>query len=391
MSDPASCPCGLPLVNGRCTRCGSQALFGFVRREIAGLVILSAAAIVLFAFTGVLSAINNRQRLAEAADWYRVAPARREAGRAHEAADALQRASAIDRTNQDYRLALAGALAEAGDLEASRRVLVGLRALAPENPDVNLRLARLEAARGSPDTAVRYYQSALYGQWGVDAASVRQQIRLELVRYLLAQDQQSRALAELLVVEGNLPDDTGAQLESAALFAEAGDPRRALGLYARVLARAPRHQQALAGAGQAAFDLGDYARAGRYLRALPEPTAELAELRQTADLVRTRDPLLPRLRFAERVRRLRENLQHAMMRLEACAGQSGDAAQDALLTEAHTLQAQLRRRTPQDVEMIEAGMDLVARLEGVTERCAPIGALDRALVLIARRYQPEEP
>ena len=386
MPAPVSCACGVPLVNGRCPRCGPQTLFGFVHREIVGLLILSAAAVVLFAFTGVLSAVNNRQRLAEAADWYRIAQARLEAGRAHEAAEALQRASAIDRGNQEYRLALARALAEAGDHEASRRVLVGLRALAPEHPDVNLRLARLEALRGNPGEAVRYYQSALYGQWGADAAPLRQQVRLELVRYLLAQDQQSRALAELLVVEGNLPDDTGAQLESAALFAEAGDPRRALGLYARVLAREPHQAQALAGAGQAAFELGEYARAERYLRALPDATPELAELKQTAHLVRARDPLLPRLRFAERVRRLRENLQHAMMRLDACT----DPA-DALRAEARTLQAQLRRQAPQDVEMIEAGMDLVARIERVTERCAPVEAIDRALVLIGRRYGSDEP
>ena len=193
-------------------------------------------------------------------------------GQTEPAIRALRRATAINRDNRPYRLALAGGLAADRQDDAARQVLLRVRESSPEDPEVNVRLARLEARHDDVTGTVRYYQNAVYGSWGGDQGDARRQVRIEMIRHLLAHQQRGRALSELLVLSGNLPDDVQSQTEAGQLFLEAGDPRRGLDRFRQALRIDPKNAAALAGAGEAAFDVGDYASAQRYLRAV-EPAS----------------------------------------------------------------------------------------------------------------------
>src|SRR5436305_1376868 len=68
-------------------------------------------------------------------------------GRIDESIDSFRRATVKNRVDQRYVLALAHGLELKGDTEGARAVLLALRESAPEDPDINLQLARLAAAR----------------------------------------------------------------------------------------------------------------------------------------------------------------------------------------------------------------------------------------------------
>jgi len=311
---------------------------------------------------------------------------------------ALRRATALDRDIRAYRLALGDALAESGDDGGARQVLVSVRDGSPESPDVNVRLAELEARAGNLDEAIRYYQSALHGAWAPDQDEGRRQLRLQFIRYLLSKRQRSRALSELIVLTGNLPDEAGAQKEVGALLLEAGEPARALDLFGRALGHDAGDREALAGAGVAAFDTGDYAAAERYLRGIESPSTErVKDVRVLTDLVLNRDPLRPGLRLEDRRTRLVAGFEEATMRLDACltetpASDTRRSGFEALQASARALRPMLTpanvRRSP---DIIDTVFELVYRIEQQTaERCGPPSPLDRALLLIGRRHGTDQ-
>ena len=120
-----------------------------------------------------------------------------------------------------FRLALADALQGANAPAEARRILLDARAAAPQDPEVNLALGRLEPARDATGATIGAYQAALNNLWRVDEAPRRYQVRVELARYLLAHDQRSRALSELLIVSADMPDTAAAHAEVGGLFLEA--------------------------------------------------------------------------------------------------------------------------------------------------------------------------
>ena len=214
--------CGGPLAGGHCQACDRTSESTFVHREIVVLVALCALVVVGFVLTRVAAAANRAHRLRDAATWYHTGEQRLASGQTELAVQALRRATAINRDSRPYRLALAGALAAGGQDDGARQVLVGVRESTPEDPEVNVQLARLEARHNNLAETVRYYQNAVYGSWDVDQGDARRQVRIELIRYLLAHEQRARALSELLVLTGNLPDDVTSQAEAGRLFLEAG-------------------------------------------------------------------------------------------------------------------------------------------------------------------------
>ena len=102
------------------------------------------------------------------AAWYVAGEHHLASGRTESAIRALRRATAINRDNRTYRLALAGALAADRQDDAARQVLLGVRESTPEDPEVNVQLARLEARHDDLTGALRYYQNAVYGTWSAD-------------------------------------------------------------------------------------------------------------------------------------------------------------------------------------------------------------------------------
>jgi tetratricopeptide (TPR) repeat protein len=173
---------------------------------------------------------------------------------------------------------------------------------------------------------------------------------------------------------------------------QGGDADRALDLFQRVLATSPTHAEASAGAGAAAFRLGDFAAAARYLRRAPEQP-EFADLRATAEFVLSRDPRAPRIRASERRRRLTANLVYARMQLEECAASAQIENVDLRAVQAALDDIERRlKRAPNDQDVVDDGIGATYRAgRPIGMLCAASSPLDRALVIIGERQGAAEP
>ena len=362
-----------------------------IHREIFQLGVLILIAVGAFLVTRAVAANNRDMSLKDAAELYRRGQYALREGRIEESIESFRRATVKNRVDQRYVLALAHGLELKGDTEGARALLLALRESAPEDPDINLQLARLAAARSDVTEALRFYHNALYAPWTPEQSAARRGIRFELIRFLVTHDQASRADSELLALTSDLPDDTELRLEAGRLFTQAGDYAHALDQFQRVLRLAPENGEALAGAGRAAFQLGDYVLARTYLRRAPDKANDIAASREIVDLVLSNDPLVNRLGSSERRRRLVANLAYARGRLNSCLektpGVQTDADAMALQSEAEALDQQLKLQSALEQDTVESGVDLIDRVERlVVQKCGPATTLDQALVLIGRRH-----
>jgi tetratricopeptide (TPR) repeat protein len=392
MNDLRCTTCGDPLLAGRCLRCDTRRLATFVHREVVLLVVLTAITVGAFFLTRAAAISNEALGRRDAAAWFERAERARAAGSAEDALAALRRAVMKDPDNREYRLALAGELAAGEQLDEAERVLGTLREADVEDPDANLQLARLEGQRSNVDVSRRYYQSALAGVWRPEDADRRRGVRLELIDFLLRHGERARALSELLVMTADLPAAPAVQVEVGTRLLRAGDPGLALEYFTRVLSDDADHAEALAGAGAAAFELGDYVRARRYLNAAPDTDPRTVDLREVARLVLAADPLETRIGADARRTRAAAAVERAMQILDACVAEAPPdrrALLEPLQEELQTFDATFvtrSRRDPRDVS--EEGLELAYRVEvSVEQACGPSTMpLDRALLLIGRRH-----
>ena len=348
-------------------------------REVTQLVALAIVAVAAFIVTRAVAISNRELSIRNAAEWYRRGERLEHEGRIDEAIASFRRATMRKRTDRTYVLALSRALAQKRDYDAARRMLMTVRESVPEDADINLELARLSAMRQDVTEASRFFHDALYAAWPLEQAEQRRAVRIELIRFLLAHGELNRAQSELLGANADLPDDVPHHLELAGLFHQAGDDRGALTHFQRALHLAPGHAGALAGAGRAAFDLGEYSIARRYLHESPTDNREAREIRQVVDLVLSRDPLAHRMAGRARRQRLAENLSYLDQRLADCG-------QSALRNQLQAFGRASRRATA-DEDTIDTGADLVDRAaREALASCEPLTPLDRALILIARQH-----
>ncbi len=363
-----------------------------IHREIVRLTLLGAVAVIAFFITRTIAASNREMSVRDAAEWYERGEAQLASGDVGRAIDSFRRATVKHRGEKKYVLALARALARNRQDEAARGALLALRERAPEDPDVNLQLARLAAEQQDVNQALRYYHNTLYAPWAADQADARRRVRLELVDFLLKNNQASRAVSELLALSTDLPDDAPIHVQVANRFLEAGDNRRALDQFQRALRTSPEEGAALAGAGEAAFRLGDYSLARQYLRRAPDTIDDVRTMREVAGFVISSDPLASRIRSAERQRRLIAEFAYARQRFSDCMahvliGRVMSDDERALDDQAGLFQTQLRTPAIHDADTIDAGVDLIGRLEGIaTAACPPASPRDRALLLIAQSH-----
>jgi tetratricopeptide (TPR) repeat protein len=378
------------LVAGRCLSCDARRWSRFVHRELVLLTVLVGVTIAAFFATRAIADSNEALRRRQAAAWFEAAQS--PDGNPGQAVAGLRRAVSKAPENKQYRLALADALVNAGLDEEATRVLLALRESQPEDPDTNLQLARIEAGGADADATRRYYQNAVAGLWRPEQAEARRRVRIELIEFLLAHEERARALSELLALGANLPDDATAQTQAGRMFLAAGDPRLALDHFAHAIRLDADDADAIAGAGEAAFQLGDYDRALRYLNSGRGENARAAELHELAQLVLGNDPLAPRLATDERHRRLAVVFQHAVQRLDTCPSDPSDQSSvtlEPVRTEARAFQSALglpRSRQPRN--LIDDGVDLVYRIERAVEQSCgtPPMPFDRAILLIGRRH-----
>src|SRR5580704_6179677 len=205
---------------------------------------------VLFAITLFLfrSFASHREELAER--WSSRGRAAMSSGQPEQAIVALRTALSYSPGNRTYELLLAQALGDAGHLDESYNYFLGLWEMQPGDGFINLRLARLAAAKKDMQSSVNYYRGAIYGTWEGDGAVRRREVRLELSRYLIACHDLSSARTELLIAGGNAPDDLNLALTLGPLLEQAGVPHDALNNYEKVLVRDPNNITALEDAGR---------------------------------------------------------------------------------------------------------------------------------------------
>lgn len=366
-----------------------------IHREIFQLAVLIAVAVAAFVVTRAVAVSNRNLSLQDGAEWYQRGQHALQAGRVNDATDAFRRAAVRNRDDKRYALALARALTIKGDDAAARAALLALRESAPDDAEINLQLARLAAERHDVTEALRYYHNALYAPWPVEQTDVRRQVRFELIRFLLTHDQNRRALSELLALSTDLPDDAGLHTTVGQLFAQAGDSGHALNQFQAALRPGRDRSDALAGAGLAAFQLGDYPLAGRYLRSVQINTENVKATRELVELILANDPLARRIGATARGQRLTANFSYAKQRLDSCLEQrthtqpTGDGL--ALQREAEPFAAQLHSPAIREQDTIEAGVDLIARIErNVAQACPPQSPFDRALILIGRQHGADD-
>jgi tetratricopeptide (TPR) repeat protein len=352
--------------------------------EIPKLILLVALTSAAFVATRALAAHERSQDLSDALAWHNRGRDALARGRREEAIEAFGRASAKNRDDRTYALDLAGALGGADQIDAAARVLEQLRTRIPEDPDVNLQLARIASRRGDVPAAARYYRTAFYAPWPDPRG--RLAVRLELSEFLLGQRLAAQALPELIAAATDAPDDPAVRIRIADLLVRAGDPRRALALYQSVLSHDAASLHALAGAGRAAFDLGQYDSAFKYFEAAPDDPA-IRERRSLAAIIVRRDPLAARLSAKERRRRAADNLSFVRTRLEMCLASQSPHDTAAVTAALEDVVSAATLPPSADRDVLEDGLALAGRAERtLAAHCGSLDLTDRALSLVADRY-----
>jgi tetratricopeptide (TPR) repeat protein len=335
-----------------------------------------------------------------AAFWYAQGERLLSSGSTTQAIDAFRKAVAGERENRKYAFALANALAAGNHDQEAMQTILRLREFDPENAEINLALARLAAKHDDLSETIHYYENAIYGRWaGTQVDQRRRQVRMELIRLLMAHQQRARAFSELLILDGDLPRTAEAHDQAGELFLQVGDAQHALNDFSEAIELDNHDASALAGAGEASFDLGDYIKARRYLEAavLQLPESEHAkQLLSIVKIIQSTDPLAPTISLKEQQQRLLRIFTQSLQRLESCLAQpsknQGTGSLEKLESEAVALRPKLQiqslRRNP---DLVRSGLRLAYRMEQATnDSCGEASGLDEAVILIARRHGAQQ-
>src|ERR1700686_1166056 len=238
----------------------------YIKQQPVMLALLAVFGVLFFLGVAGLSRAYHAQRDALGNRWFNRGVEDLRTRRYDRAVTEFRSALLFSRDNYDYQLNLAEALIGLGQTNESYSYLVNLWEREPENGLVNLELSRIAAQRGQTEQAQRYYHNAIYAVWPGDQELKRRDTRFELIEYLLNIHAKAQAQAELIALEENL-EDPALQKRVGDLFLRAEDYEHALAAY-RLCLKSDRHNEgALAGAGWAAFQLGRYPLADRYLQA----------------------------------------------------------------------------------------------------------------------------
>lgn len=373
----------------------------FFRRPpvvIASLLVLAVAA-----FWGVNRLVNRfrEQEKALARHLFSSGESALQSGELDQAVDDFRAALSYNHEDPQYELSLARALRDTGRTDEAETYLLGLWERTPQAGDVNLALGRLYARNKSVQDAIRYYHNAIYGVWENDPAQKRLDAQLELIEFLLRQNASQQAEGELITMEPNLPRSADLLVRVGQDFARVQDYSHALNDFQRVLRFDHDNAAALAGAGDAAFNMGKYRVAQGYLQSAVRENPKddhCSQLLQVTTLVLNGDPFARHTSGKERNRRLRAAFDQAGKRLDACSlpaakGQTTPQVPASLAPlkinwlEMKPKLAHLNRSEGSDLP--DSVMDLVTQIEQQTAKeksCGPPSPLDRALLLISQDH-----
>jgi tetratricopeptide (TPR) repeat protein len=360
------------------------------------LALLSVLAVVLFLAVSGLSRIYHSQQESLGNRWFARGTADLRERRFDRAVNEFRTALLYSRDNFTYQLNLAEALFDLKRTSEAYSYLINLWEREPENGRVNLELARIAAQKGETEQALRYYHNAIYAAWSGDQEVQRRDARLELIEFLLGINAKTQAQAELIALAANLDGDLAQHTRAGDLFFQAQDYEHALAEY-RITLKSNRHNsEALAGAGRAAFELGNYSLAQHYLQAAVSTNpadAQSAALLKTAELVLQMDPFRRKISVDQRNRIVIEAFAAVGERLKACstAGDLSSSAisQQSLADSWAKMKPQITERgLRRNPDLIEAAMDLVFDIERkISGSCGPPSGIDMALRLIAKLHE----
>ena len=367
----------------------------YLTREPVILALLSTVAVVLFAAVSELSSLYHTQQKSLGTRSYAGGAADlRQRHYAH-AVNEFRTALLYSRDNYTYQLNLAEALVGLHRTEEASTYLINLWERQPENGLVNLELARIAAQKGNTEQALRYYHNAIYATWPGNQDLEMRQTRLELIEYLLKIRARVQAQSELILLAANLENDPAQQAQVGDLFVQAQDYPDALNAYSLCLRADRGNREALAGAGRAAFELGRYPTAERYLQAAVNASSsdsESAALLKTTELVLEMDPFRRRISTATRNRMVIAAFAAAGERLKSCTASTSSAP----LASEQSLPDRWARMKPQinerglgrDPDLAEDAMELVFDIERQTSAaCETPTGTDRALLLIGKLHE----
>lgn len=367
----------------------------YVRQRPVMLVLLTALTVVFFVFVAALSRAYKDQQTSLGNRWFERGQADLNAKRYEAAVRDFRAALLYSRDNYTYQLNLAEALLGMNRRGEASAYLLNLWERQPEDGLVNLELARIAAQKGQMKQAVRYYHDAVYAVWPSQQEMQRREARLELIELLLRSDAKAQAQAELIALAENADEDPAQLNLLGDLFMRALDNEHALAEYRLSLKADAHNAKALAGAGYAAYELGQYSLAEHYLQEAvkqdPKDSAS-AERLKTTEMVLHMDPYQRRISPAERARLVSEAFANAGERLQKCAVPSGEGAGaggvqgPSLSDQWSALKPQITERGLQrSSDLADQAMDLVFRIERQTSlSCGAPSGPDLALLLIAK-------
>ena len=355
--------------------------------------------VLLFSLTAFVARTYHKRIHTFADEWFAKGEAAFQSGDLTAALNDYRNALVYAPNNLVFQFHLARALGAAGRREEARSYLINLLTESPGSGEINLELARIAAQEGAAPDAIRFYHNAIYGVWESDPLLMRWRVRRELCEYLLSGGDENDALPELMALSQEVPPDDGARGDDVGgLQLRAGLWSRALDEFRTVLLHDRRDDEALAGAGRAAFELGQYTEALDYFdRLTPGKFAQpdLAGMIETSRSVESASPFLPGLSPTERAKRAAEALTQAESRLTSCAQKEGESLSEApAQTEPEKLYATSREMSLQwsaevlerHPERVDAAMSFVFQVEtAADQQCGEAqGGPDHILALIGQ-------
>lgn len=366
----------------------------YLRQQPVMLAMLSAALVVFFLFVSGLSQVYHAQRQALGNRWFNRGVADLNSNSFAAAVTDFRTALLYSRDDYPYQLNLAEALIGMKHTGEASAYLLNLWDREPEDGLVNLELARIAAQQRQTKEAVRYYHDAVYAVWPGEHDWKRRDARFELIELLLKIGDKAQAQAELIALSENVGEDPTQQERIGDLFLRAEDYDHALAAY-RVSLRSDKHNEAdLAGAGYAAFQLGQYPLAQHYLEAAVAydlHDSQSAERLKMTEMVLQMNPFRRQISAEERSRIVIDDFAIAGQRLKTCAvpksaSPRGGTSPASLADEWAEMKSKMTEaRLRANPELVDSAMDLVFRIERQTSiLCGPPAGEDKALLLIAK-------
>lgn len=292
--------------------------------------------------------------------------------------------------NLDYRLSLTVTLYETGRLEEAETYLRELLATDPTSAVPNLYLAQIAAERADVEQAITHYRSAIYGRWPSDPVQRRIQTRFALVQLLEQSGERMQAVAELLELRDEVPENPDVATRVAWSLLLTGAPGRALEVFEDLIERDPNDAVAHSGVAEAEFALDHFLTARTHFRRALGLDRRLTHLRERltlCDEIILLDPTMRGLGRVSRHERSLQMLERTLAALDACIRVPADGVGPIQLPTAVAIDRGTARRwvdgverRAQDDDATEENLVLVERLWRATlEQCSDADASDQAL------------